>query len=58
MVAHSSFVLFDVVVSIDYSMEMSFVWLVYSCALSLDLTVDVCMLQKHYQELHEVLEWQ
>lgn len=33
-----------------------FVWLVYSYTVSLDLKVDVCILQNHCQELHEVLE--
>lgn len=33
-----------------------FVWLVYSRTVYLDLTVDVCMLQNHCQELREVLE--
>lgn len=51
VVAHSSIVLTDAVVSIDYSMEMSWCDWYIPLLLVLDLTVDICMLENDCQEL-------
>lgn len=56
MVAHSSFVLFDVVVSIDSSMEMGLCDWFIIILFPWILRVGICVLQKHCQELYEILE--